>query len=201
MEIKSNIVQLQTFQRSETFLRSLKYIFCISKIKHQYVIKPFNFLPSLKVNWREICNWQENKWNILKEPIWWCRGRQMCQFYICFSKVLVVVFSPSIFQNIFHYLKVSLLDNWIILDKWPSSTLFIKDPLLSPSCDSGSSFVEVSDFFSELIAPDTHTRFQLQLRSFLGRNTPDANLLPLSWTSYRKGRKWKQHWDFHWQYV
>lgn len=95
MEIKSNIVQLQRFQRSKTFLRSLKYIFCISKVKYQHVIKPFNFLPRLKVNWREISNWQENKWNILKEPIWWCRGRQMCQFYICLSKVLVVVFPVS----------------------------------------------------------------------------------------------------------
>lgn len=186
MEIKSNIVQLQRFQRSKTFLRSLKYIFCISKVKYQHVIKPFNFLPRLKVNWREISNWQENKWNILKEPIWWCRGRQMCQFYICLSKVLVVVFSPSTFQKIFHYLKVSLLDNWIILDKWPSSTLFIEEPLSSLCCDSGScsSFVEVSDFFSQNSSHLTHTRFQLQLSSFLGPNTPDANLLPLSWTSY-----------------
>lgn len=52
MGIKPNILQLQRFQRYETFLRSLKYIFCISKIKYrnQYVIKPFNFLPSLRVN-------------------------------------------------------------------------------------------------------------------------------------------------------
>lgn len=86
-------------------------------------------------------------------------------------------FSLHISKNI-SLSNISLLDNWIILDKWPSSTLFIEEPC----CDSGncSSFVEVSDFFSQNSSHLTHTRFQLQLSSFLGPNTPDANLLPRS---------------------